>query len=231
MGTLRIEVPARKRALQEGNNQITLCTGLETHTTKGWKKFCCCQCNKDFQYVWAWCVNLSKDSVLGSKPHEHQKSSKRSLRSKSPSLFEVTLDSWAWLKLLQQTTVLMISWWSSSTELWTFYFWFHLYKPVCTHVAFTADCPKHHLVLSTLIFTEITWIREYKGSQCLQCHTWRLWSGSGSSPRLPACIHMPTEPSLLFLPASPLQPCHLSHLPRVATHAQSNESPGRERLF
>lgn len=99
MGTLRIEAPARKRALQEGNNQITLRTGLETHTTKGWKKFCCCQCNKDFQYVWAWCVNLSKDSVMGSKPHEHQKSSKCSLRSKSPSLLEMTLDSWGWLRL------------------------------------------------------------------------------------------------------------------------------------
>lgn len=42
-------------------------------------------------------------------------------------------------------------------------------------MAFTADCSKHHLVLSTLIFTVILWIREYKGSQCLQCHTGRLW--------------------------------------------------------
>lgn len=71
MGTLRIEGLARKRALQEENNQITLCIGVETNTTKGWKKFCPCQCNKDLQCVQDWCVNLSKGSGLGSAPHEH----------------------------------------------------------------------------------------------------------------------------------------------------------------
>lgn len=71
MGTLRIEGLARKRALQEENNQITLCAGVETDTTKGWKKFYYCQCNKDFQYVQDWCVNLNKDSILDSVPCEH----------------------------------------------------------------------------------------------------------------------------------------------------------------
>lgn len=71
MGTLRTGGLARKRALREENNQLTLCTGVESYTTKGWKKFSYCQCNKGFQYVQDWYINLSKDSVLGSIPHEY----------------------------------------------------------------------------------------------------------------------------------------------------------------
>lgn len=69
MGTFKTGGLARKKALQEENTQITLCTGVESCTTKGWKKFSYYQCNKDFQYVQDW--NIGKDSVLGSIPHEH----------------------------------------------------------------------------------------------------------------------------------------------------------------
>lgn len=46
----------------------------------------------------------------------------------------------------------------------------------------------------------------------------------------PPCTHVPTEPSLLFLPASPLQPCHLSHLPRVLP-VQGAMTALRERSY
>lgn len=106
----------------------------------------------------------------------------------------------------------LFSWWSSSTEPWTLCFWFHLYKPACTHLAFTADCPKHHLVLSTPIFTVMPWVRVPSAVQ--ECCGKR--SGNGTSPRLHPHAHrtfsplppsLPTPAPLLITPSWGSSPC------------------------
>lgn len=70
MGTLRIEDPGRKRALQEENNQITLLWGRDRHH-KRVEKVLSLPMQQRLQYVQDGCENLSKDPVLGSVPHEH----------------------------------------------------------------------------------------------------------------------------------------------------------------
>lgn len=63
------------------------------------------------------------------------------------------------------------------------------------------------------------------------------WVGMNQVPGYHLCGGPPTlhahiyGAAVLFLPASPLQPYHWAHLPRAATHAESDDSSKREKLF